>query len=149
MRRRFATIVALVGLAATPVDAQMAAHFCGANGGAVCIGVSTTTCDAAAEGAMRWNTTDDVMEVCDGTSWRPLVAASSGGTPPTPPASAGYFVLTNGTWNGNLRARFGATIPAPMPARCAHPAAIGMPRSQAAIMATRTPRTLSASFWPR
>ncbi len=47
--------------------AQIDADFSG--GGGVKIGTSSTTCDAAAEGAMRYNTTSNKMEYCDGTSW--------------------------------------------------------------------------------
>lgn len=53
-----------VSLSAT---AQVSADF---SGGSVIIGTSTDTCNGTTEGALRYNTTSNVMEFCDGTTWR-------------------------------------------------------------------------------
>lgn len=40
---------------------------------------SATTCDAAAEGTLRYNSAGKVFEFCDGSAWQGLTAAGSGG----------------------------------------------------------------------
>jgi hypothetical protein len=75
--------------------------------GALRPGSSTTVVScgvgsANGEGSLRYNYTNHAMEYCNGTSWLPLIATAGSGTPSTPPASAGYLVITSGTWNGNL-----------------------------------------------
>ena len=92
-------------LVSSIAHAQVSADYW--NGGAVRIGASTTTCDAAAEGAIRYNDTSNTMEFCNGVSWTALVQTQS--TPaPTAPAGSGYFVLTGTTWDGNLGGLAGA-----------------------------------------
>lgn len=77
-------------------------------GGAIRVGVSTTECDANAEGAIRWNATDKAHEVCDGSEWKYLYSIGGTGTPSIPPAGTGYFVLSHGSWSGDLGAFDGA-----------------------------------------
>ena len=52
-------------------------------GGAVRVGPSTTTCDAAAKGAIRYNDTGNYFQLCDGVSWKQVLtgAAASDCTP--------------------------------------------------------------------
>lgn len=71
------------------------------------IGNTSLTCSGTTEGAQRYNSTDHVMEFCNGTTWTPFaqVQTTSG---PTAPAGSGYFVLTHTTWNGNLGGISGA-----------------------------------------
>jgi hypothetical protein len=70
MRNRFLLLcAALIGLAC-PAFAQMDNNF--SAGGAVKIGTSTTTCNAAAEGAIRYNSTSKCMDLCDGSNWKPF-----------------------------------------------------------------------------
>jgi hypothetical protein len=45
--------------------------------GAAIIGESTLTCDAAIEGAMRYNDTADYIEYCDGSTWRLMMSSSA------------------------------------------------------------------------
>jgi len=76
------------------------------NGEAI-IGNTSLSCSGTTEGAQRYNSTDHVMEFCNGTTWTPFaqVQSTSG---PTAPAGSGYFVLTHTTWNGNLGGLSGA-----------------------------------------
>lgn len=76
------------------------------NGEAI-IGNTSLACSGTTEGAQRYNSTDHVMEFCNGTTWTPFaqVQTTSG---PTAPAGSGYFVLTHTTWNGNLGGIAGA-----------------------------------------
>lgn len=69
----------------SPSNAQVSGKFGGANGGAVVIGTSTTTCDSTIEGAIRYNSTDDMHEACDGTSWTAFImdGAAGGASCPT------------------------------------------------------------------
>lgn len=109
MRHRLLAVAAtLLFSVPIPASAQMSFDGGGVNGGFIRPGASSSTCDGTTEGAIRWNTTDNVIEFCDGTTWRAFVASSDSGTPSTPSASAGYFVLTNDTWNGNLGGLVGA-----------------------------------------
>lgn len=88
-----------------PLYAQISADLF--SGGAIKIGPSTTTCDSNAKGAIRYNTTDDIMEFCNGAAWTAFVQQqSSPGI--TAPAGSGYFVMTHTTWNGNLGGLAGA-----------------------------------------
>jgi hypothetical protein len=58
-------------------------------------------CKAATTGAIRYNSTTPAIEFCNGTTWTALYQVQS--TPAvTPPAGSGYFVLSSGTYNGNL-----------------------------------------------
>ena len=108
MNRRpaFFTFLALLVLA-SPVMAQVSADFF--TGGGIRIGTSTTPCTSGVAGAIRWSSTSDLHEVCDGVEWRALLTdlLSTGGTPVTP-TGVGYFVLTSGTWDGNLGGMNGA-----------------------------------------
>lgn len=53
----------------TPAWGQVSSNFGGANGGAVVIGASTSTCNSTIEGALRYNSATPMIEFCDGTSW--------------------------------------------------------------------------------
>jgi hypothetical protein len=54
----------------TPTRAQISFDGGGAGGGAMVAGQSTTTCDSAIDGAIRYNSAAKCMDFCDGTSWR-------------------------------------------------------------------------------
>ena len=63
-------------------------------------GAGGANCKAATTGAIRYNSTTPAIEFCNGTQWTASVYAT---TPPiTAPAGNGYFVLSYGTWTGNL-----------------------------------------------
>lgn len=83
------------------VNAQMAFDGGGVNGGYVRPGASTTTCSTTIQGAIRFNTTSKALEFCNGTAWT-AAAQVQGTAPPTAPAGSGYFVMSRGTWNGDL-----------------------------------------------
>ncbi|MCG7983352.1 MAG: DUF1566 domain-containing protein [Candidatus Thiodiazotropha lotti] len=59
--------------------AQISSDFGGANGGAVVIGESTTTCDSSIEGAIRYDSATPCVELCDGSSWACAGSGGSGG----------------------------------------------------------------------
>lgn len=77
--------------------------------GAVIVGPTTTSCDSSIEGALRWSSVEKTHEMCDGDTWRKIIATSDSGVPSTPPATAGYFVLTVGSWDGDLKTAGGGT----------------------------------------
>lgn len=79
------------------------------NGEAI-LGNTGLACSGTTEGAMRYNGTTQELEYCDGSSWTSLSPAAGGSSFPycaacNPP---GYFVKTNGSWNGNMGGRSGA-----------------------------------------
>ncbi len=53
--------------------AQVALDAGGASGGAIRPGASTTTCDASANGSVRWSSANTCVELCNGTSWQCLL----------------------------------------------------------------------------
>jgi len=66
----------------------------------------------AAETAIIYNSAYHTYQFCNGTNWIPYqwgeaVFSQSGFNPPIP-AGSGFFVLTKGTYNGNLGGRSGA-----------------------------------------
>lgn len=77
------------------------------NGEAI-IGNTSLACSGTTEGALRWDATKKCMEVCNATAWECMVASSTTGDPSTPPSGTGYFVLTSGSWDGNLGSTTGA-----------------------------------------
>jgi len=65
------------------------------------------------EGQFIYSVTNHIPNFCDGTTWRSMVGGqtiySAGGTTnPVFTAANGYFVLTSGTFNGNLGGLTGA-----------------------------------------
>ncbi len=72
-------------------------------GGETIIGISTgLPCDTDRAGGLRWSSADLTFEMCDGTDWRKIVAATGTGTPPASSPNPGYFVRSYGTTNGNI-----------------------------------------------
>ncbi len=66
----------LMFLLPTQTYAQISAdHW---NGGAVRVGPSTTICDGNAKGALRYDSTQNVLKFCDGGNWRTMGATISG-----------------------------------------------------------------------
>jgi hypothetical protein len=68
MRNVFAVILILL-LISPIAHAQISSNFGGANGGAVIIGESSTTCDGSIEGAIRYESISKKIEYCDGLGW--------------------------------------------------------------------------------
>lgn len=66
-RKSSLAFLTLLALAAPSAHAQIS-HSTWGQGG-IRIGDSTTTCDAAAEGAIRYNNTSNVHQFCNGTVW--------------------------------------------------------------------------------
>ncbi len=83
-----------------PAAAKISANH---KAGAVVVGPTTTICDPTIEGALRWSSVDKTHEMCDGADWKKIIATGGAGDPSLPPPDAGYFVITSGTWNGDLR----------------------------------------------
>ncbi len=75
------------------------------SGGAFILGSGIENCTAAYTGAIRYNSATPRIEFCDGTSWKWLVKTQ---TSITAPAGSGYFVMSYGTWNGNMGGLAGA-----------------------------------------
>ncbi len=71
------------------------------NTNAVLLPVGTSgqepTCNTAMQGGTRYNTTTGFPEFCNGLAWTPFRATGA-------PSGSGYFVLTSGSYNGNLGA---------------------------------------------
>jgi hypothetical protein len=89
-----------------PVHAEVSANHWA---GAVRIGPTSLACDGTLEGTIRYNTIDDVHEYCDGVSWKQYIrTVTSGGAPSIPTTDDGYFVITDGEWDGNLGGIAGA-----------------------------------------
>lgn len=44
--------------------------------GAVVVGPTSTSCDSTIEGALRWSSVDKTHEMCDGDTWRKIIATS-------------------------------------------------------------------------
>lgn len=62
-------------------------------------------CTATLAGRERWNTGTATQEICTGSAWIAVVASAGAGT--VTPAN-GYFVMSAGTWGGNLGGLAGA-----------------------------------------
>ena len=76
------------------------------NGG-VKIGADSNTCSSSIKGAVRYNSTLNLLEFCNGAAWTPLEPVQS--TPvETAPSGSGYFVLSGSTYDGNLGGSAGA-----------------------------------------
>ena len=77
--------------------------------GEVIIKDSGLVCAAAAEGAIRYNSSQKRHEYCDGSNWVLFRATfTDSAPPPEPPPGDGYFVMSAGTWDGNLGGIAGA-----------------------------------------
>lgn len=88
--------------------AKVSANF---KAGIVIIGPGgDSECTPATEGALRWSSADQTHHMCDGAQWKKLLAQiDGGGAPPNPPPGNGYFVLTAGKWDGDLKTAGGGT----------------------------------------
>lgn len=69
----------------------------------------STACTGTNEGSIRYNSAAEVVQICNGSVWAEITASSSGGTPSNLPDGNGYFVITNGMWDGNLAAAAGVS----------------------------------------
>lgn len=90
----------------TSAKAEVSANF---KAGAVVIGPADEgECVPAIEGALRWSSVDKTHHMCDGSSWKRIIASGGAGAPSMPPTDTGYFVLSAGAWNGDLGGLSGA-----------------------------------------
>ena len=109
-RFAFAFVLILAGfLISKPAAAQVSGVAINASTGVVLLGspAGAANCKAATTGAIRYNSTTPAIEFCNGTTWKQLYQVQS--TPViTAPAGSGYFVLTSGTYTGNLGGLAGA-----------------------------------------
>jgi len=67
----------------------------------------------AAETAIIYNSASHAYQFCNGTNWLSFGGSGACSPPtsgysPTSPSNSGYFVLSSGTYNGNLGGRSGA-----------------------------------------
>jgi len=69
----------LAVLPSSAARAQIEADF--SAGGGIRIGTSTSTCNAAAEGALRYNSAEICIELCDGDSWDCMLDSACDGAP--------------------------------------------------------------------
>lgn len=82
----------------TPAGAEVSANFGGPNGGAIRPGWSGTSCTASIEGALRWNTSAKTVEMCDGLSWKSIVASNNvAALIITPATHSNMDISTSGT----------------------------------------------------
>ena len=102
----------------SPASAQIDSDF--SAGGGIKIGTSTSTCNAAAEGAIRYNSVNKTPQYCDGTSWISAVANDVydiGMFTPGRPASSGIVrvvlpravTFPTGLTNSQCKAKTAAT----------------------------------------
>jgi hypothetical protein len=64
-------------------------------------GSTSDTCDSNHKGLTGWDSTNNLLEYCNGSAWTDIEPVQS--TPvETAPAGSGYFVLSHNTYNGNL-----------------------------------------------
>ena len=95
-------IVLFVLLLPAAASAQISFDGGGVNGGAVRVGTSTTTCDAAAEGAIRYNDSTNNIELCNGSGWQPIVASSCDNAPAYPIYTNQTSVATSTLTSSNI-----------------------------------------------
>ena len=76
--------------------------------GALRVGADVTACSGTISGAIRYDTTDNELEYCNGTAWLSINHTSDTGTAPTSTTGMGYFVLSSATTTGNLGGIAGA-----------------------------------------
>jgi hypothetical protein len=67
-----------------------------------------TACSATINGAIRFDTTNNILQYCNGTSWITPLNAPEANQPYLANSATGYFVLTETTYTGNLGQLFGA-----------------------------------------
>ena len=70
----FCMLLAFV-VASSNVHAQVSADY--SNGGAIVIGPSTSACDSSTEGGIRYSTTNQNIEFCDGTNWQTVTSSGN------------------------------------------------------------------------
>ena len=108
--KQFGLALALaVLIVSVPAFAQVSGGAIDSSKGVLLLGspAGAANCKAATKGAIRYNSTTPAIEFCNGTAWAALYKVQS--TPAiTSPAGSGYFVLTSGTYNGNLGGLAGA-----------------------------------------
>ncbi len=75
--------------------------------GEAILGMKALGCSGTTAGALRYNSSINYIEFCNGTVWAAMIAQQST-TPPTAPSGSGYFVMTQTQWNGNLGGLAGA-----------------------------------------
>lgn len=84
-----------------PAPAEVSADF--SRDGAVRLGTSTTPCDAAATGALRWSSVSHTIEMCDGsTEWRKIVGNITVPAISAPNPDKGFFVLSALNYQSDL-----------------------------------------------
>lgn len=77
--------------------------------GALRVANDATACSSSLKGSIRYNTSTDKLEFCNGTAWNPVVAPDYSGTAATYSGfGTGYFVLTSAAYNGNRGGLAGA-----------------------------------------
>lgn len=97
MRRYFFSAL-MMTVCTQPSFAQISANYAG---GSVLLGTTNAACTPALEGAIRWSSTLNTIEVCDGQSdWRLVVSTGSAGNAPVNAPQPGYFVLSKDTYDG-------------------------------------------------
>lgn len=72
---------------------------------------SSSPCTAGRAGSLRYNSDVGAVELCSNLEWKLLIAEEDFTDPEPPVTDPGYFVLTNGTWNGDLQAEAGDIHP--------------------------------------
>lgn len=105
MRKKLAcTIVVLALVSASPILAETAADFGGPNGGSIRVGSDAQTCASGKDGAIRFTSSTDTWEFCNGSAWVPFDSAGLAGPADCPDIGdlcadgtvfAGYHPITH------------------------------------------------------
>lgn len=96
-----------LGMATQTAWAQLSADY--ALGGAVIIGAANDSCNAAQSQALRWSSSNNTIEMCDGGgAWRQIIATTGSDMPAAPSQDIGYFVISHNVYDGDLNGISGA-----------------------------------------
>jgi hypothetical protein len=79
--------------------------------GGVMVGSTSATCDAAHEGMFRWNKSNKLAEVCDGSAWTSLAPPSSDGAMYRYAIWNTYWMWGTGWFSGNDGSLYGGIAP--------------------------------------
>ena len=63
-------LIAIFSVFVLSAHAQIGIDLAGANGGHIISGWDNRTCDASIEGAIRYNSSADIIEFCDSVGWQ-------------------------------------------------------------------------------
>jgi hypothetical protein len=117
MKHFYYIIIASILIIPFTASAQVSFNAGGVNGGAIIIGESTDACDGTIEGAVRYRSSTNSMDFCNGTNWESLSSAVCGDVIPSglsftdlPNESTSTLVMSNITQITSLGCEVGTNI---------------------------------------